>query len=103
MPARIIGTLSFGDDANCCSSNCLVMLSPKTPRARSAMISPTVRVIASATLLPGALVWVCVRCNRLASRFLSGTLRMRSSHNRVPERLSIISRAVIGLLPAKRH
>jgi hypothetical protein len=38
----------------------------------------------------------------LASRFLSGALRMRSSHNREPERLSIISRAVIGLLPAEK-
>jgi hypothetical protein len=27
---------------------------------------------------------------------------MRSSHNSVPERLSIISRAVIGLLPAEK-
>jgi hypothetical protein len=102
VPARIIGTVRCRDEANCCWSSCLVMLSPKTPRARSAMISPTVRVIASATSLPGALVWVCVRCNRLASRFLSGALRMRSSHNREPERLSIISRAVIGLLPAEK-
>ena len=74
------------------------MLSPRTPRARSAMISPTVRVSASA--LSGVLPLILVRCSKLASSSLSGTLRMRSSHNRVPERLSIISRAVIGLLPA---
>ncbi len=78
------------------------MLSPSTPKARSAMISPTVCVMASATAWSEALVCFLVRCSKLASSSLSDTLRMRSSHNSVPERLSIISRAVIGLLPAKR-
>src|SRR5580693_9791244 len=103
-PARIT-ELRFGsldDTPNCCWNSCLVMLSPRTPRARSATISPTVRVIASATAFSDALPLFLVRCSKLASSSLSGTLRMRSSHNRVPERLSIISRAVIGLLPAEK-
>ena len=79
------------------------MLSPRTPKARSATSSPTVRVIASATAFSDALPLFLVRCSKLASSSLSGTLRMRSSHNRVPERLSIISRAVIGLLPVNKH
>ena len=79
------------------------MLSPKTPRARSAMSSPTVRVIASATAFSGAPACVLVRCSKLESNSLSGTLRMRSSRNKLPERLSIISRAVIWTLPEKRH
>jgi hypothetical protein len=104
-PARIT-ELRFGsldDVPNCCWNSCLVTLWPKTPRARSATISPTVRVIASATAFSDAPPWVLVRCSKLASSSLSGTLRMRSSHNRVPERLSIISRAVIGLLPVNKH
>ena len=93
---------SLDDAPNCCWNSCLVTLSPSTPRARSATISPTVRVIASATAFSEVFPLVLVRCSKLASSSLSGTLRMRSSHNRVPERLSIISRAVIGLLPVNR-
>src|ERR1700719_3558882 len=61
VPARITGTPAFeklDDHVNGCSSSCLVILSPKTPRARSAMMSPTVRVIASATAFSGTLTWV---------------------------------------------
>ncbi len=73
VPARITGTPRVGkleDDVNSCRSSCWVMFSPKTPRARSAMISPTVRLIASATALLGTLTWVLVRCSKLASSSL---------------------------------
>ena len=92
----------FTDEVNCWLSSCRVMLAPKSPSARSAMSSPTLRAIASATAFSGAFDGVRVRCSKLARSSFSGTLRMRSSRNRVPERLSIISRAVIGG-PSRRH
>src|ERR1700674_5458432 len=73
VPARITGTLRAGkleDHVNCCWSSCRVILSPRTPSARSARISPTVRVIASATAVGGQAHWVLVRCSKLASSSL---------------------------------
>src|SRR5712692_2064756 len=83
------------EEADACSIRRCVIRLPKIPYPRCAMVSPTARAIVSATALSRVLPLVFARCSKFASSSLSCTLRMRSSHISVSERLSIISLAVM--------